>query len=250
MDALTIDSVSFSYKNKPALEKVSLTVAPGEFWAILGPNGGGKTTLLRLILGLLPLQHGRIEIFGRPARKSLDKVGYVPQHTDLRTDFPARVLDVVLMGIRGRIRKTQKEKAMECLDRLGMAECSQNMLADLSGGQIQRVLIARALLCDPQLLLMDEPTSNIDPQGRFCLYAFLADLAQEAAVVVVSHDLAMIRAGVTGLACVNRQLESTRGQILTQSMLTLLYGPHDANCPIDSYMDTLRGPGVPLTPSL
>ncbi len=250
MDALNIESVSFSYNSKAALENVSLSVAPGEFWAILGPNGGGKTTLLRLILGLLPLQKGRIQLFGQPAHKSLDKVGYVPQHTGLHSHFPARVLDVVLMGVRGRIQKAQQEKAMICLQRVGMGGYDQHMLADLSGGQIQRVLIARALLCDPQLLLLDEPTSNIDPQGRFCLYAFLADLAQDAAVVVVSHDLAMIRTGVTGLACVNRTLESVRGQVMTQSMVTLLYGPHDPTCPIDSYMDSLRAPDIPSQQSL
>ncbi|WP_035104718.1 metal ABC transporter ATP-binding protein [Desulfohalovibrio reitneri] len=235
--SIDVDHLSFSYDGRPVLRDVSLHLGEGEYLAVLGPNGGGKTTLLKLLVGLLRPDEGEIRLFGKPPGKVLDRVGYVPQHGEGNRAFPVRALDVALMGLHlHRPGKGDRERAMEALKRVEMADRAERLFADLSGGEAQRVLIARALASRPDLLLLDEPTSSIDPHGRFCFYEFLAGLARDTTVVVVSHDLSIMASGVTAVACVNRRLLYNPSPELTQEMLSLLYGSHEHTCPADTYM--------------
>src|SRR3989441_9588973 len=164
--ALALRDVSLGYEGRPILKGVTLTVEPGEFCALLGPNGAGKTTLLRGMLGLLPVLPGRIE-YGFDRRTS--PPGYVPQRESLDPIFPLTVLEVVLMGTFARLRplqpagRHQHRLAAECLAQVGLEAIAKQPFWALSGGQKERILIARALAAEPRLLLLDEPTAGVDP---------------------------------------------------------------------------------------
>lgn len=242
---IRIKDLSFAYNGDPVLEAVELSVEMGDFLAIVGPNGGGKTTLLRLILGLLKPRTGRIEVFGQPPGRTAEEVGYVPQHSNLAPGFPARVEEVVLMGLPHgprhgpRFWHDERERAARAMQRAGVAELAGRRLDELSGGQRQRVLVARALITEPRLLLLDEPLANIDPYGRQCIVETLTGLGRETTIVMVSHDLGITANAVTGIAAVNRFLIQTRGQSLTPEMLSLMYGVHEAGCPMHDHMHDL-----------
>ncbi len=245
---IDIRDMSFSYNGRPVLENVSLQVAPGEFLAILGPNGGGKTTLVKIILGLLTPVSGSVSVFGRKPDKAAGLIGYVPQRAEeqaYRQDIPITVMEVALMGLLrgwrlgfGYSRK-EKEKAAEALERVEMLGRAKDRFAALSGGQQKRVLIARALIADPKLIIMDEPTANIDPQGKFCFYESLSKLGRDVTVAAVSHDLTILAAKVTATACVNRRLAHSPSTRLTADMLNLLYGEHRHSCPMDAFMHAI-----------
>ncbi|MGD9366607.1 MAG: ABC transporter ATP-binding protein [Desulfobacteraceae bacterium] len=207
-----IEAVSFTYNGQTALENVNLTIAEGDFMALIGPNGGGKTTLIKLMIGLLKPQTGTIRILGRPPASASHQIGYVPQNTHINPSFPISAIDVVLMGQlqpgSRRIRHSQKDRvaAHEALDKMGMgAYCDQRM-GELSGGQRQRVFIARALVCEPKILLLDEPTAHIDTKGQTDFYQLLKKLNQEMTIVVVSHDLLLLSPHVKSVTCVNRRI--------------------------------------------
>lgn len=189
-----LHSVGFAHvRGTPVLADVDLTLARGERLAVVGPNGGGKTTLLRLLLGLLAPNRGRIEVFGRPPAEVRRQIGYVPQRTAIDTSVPASALDVVLTGCLRRapwgfrFGRRDRARAQEALERVGVSALSDRRLCELSGGQCQRVLIARALLGAPGLLLLDEPTSGIDTESARAIMASLFDLG-DTTLVVVSHD--------------------------------------------------------------
>ncbi|HAZ60128.1 MAG TPA: ABC transporter, partial [Gammaproteobacteria bacterium] len=192
---LSLRDVSFAYGQQPVLESVDLTVEAGEFLAIIGPNGGGKSTLLKLILGLLSPQQGRIEVLGRPSRQARAALGYCPQQATFRRDFPLRVLDVVLQGrlglpgTRWRYRSVDRQIVASALERVGIAGLAERPLTALSGGQFQRVLVARALVTEPALLLLDEPAAHLDERAGDDLHNLLASLAGPMAIIVVTHDL-------------------------------------------------------------
>ena len=248
--ALCIDQLGFSYSGcEPALEDVCLTMREGEFLAIIGPNGGGKTTLLRLILGLLRPQQGSVRVFGQAPSHVSRNIGYVPQFSTLRPDFPASVLEMVLMGAAcpslfgGGWSRTgkAKERAMEYLTVLGLGDCANSRVGTLSGGQRQRALVARALMSRPEsesgvpspfLLLLDEPTASIDPQGKFCFYEFIDKLRGNITMLVISHDLFMVSPFFSSIAFVNKQLTRFEGNSLSPENLTLLFGQHLHNCPV------------------
>ncbi len=249
---IDIERVSFAYDGQPVLEDISLRVDPGDFLAVLGPNGGGKTTLLRLVLGLLAPSAGSIRVFGREPRLAAGRIGYVPQVVDVRPDFPMTVLDATLMGLMtpgGRGRRpgpAERDAAREALERVGLAGRENARIGELSGGQKQRAYIARALVSGPELLLLDEPTSSIDPQGKFCFFDLLSELGRGVTIVVVSHDVSVVSARVSCVACVNRRLTYSRGPELTPEMLTLLFGVHRHSCAMDAYMRSLAGTFPPL----
>ena len=209
---IEITALSFAYEREVVLEDVILSIAERDFLAIIGPNGGGKSTLLKLILGLLKPSAGTIEIYGKPPSKSLSLVGYVPQNTNVNTDFPIKVIEVVLMGHVGGKRPLwgygveETACAMGALREVGMEEFAQRKIGDLSGGQRQRVMIARALCAHPKILLLDEPTASIDTQGQKEIYRLLKKLNQTMTVVVVSHDISVILGYATKAAHVNRRL--------------------------------------------
>ncbi len=243
---VSLENVSFSYNGAPALEDVNLQVRRGDFLVVLGPNGGGKTTLLKCILGLLAPQKGRVQVFGGPAGKCGGCMGYVPQQSEVKRSFPITAEQVARMGV-SRSEKNGREKAMLALRRVEMQDHAGKRFDALSGGQRQRVLVARALAGDPELLVLDEPTANVDPQGKVCLYDLLASLSSQATVIVVSHDLVFTAAGITSVAAVNKTLKQTRGRSLSKEMLSLLYGVHDHSCPMDELLDevtTLFGAGA------
>ncbi|NOY00060.1 MAG: ABC transporter ATP-binding protein [Verrucomicrobia bacterium] len=194
---IKFENVSRSFGIGPVLENVSFEIAPGESTCLIGPNGGGKTTLLRLMLGLIKPDCGKVEIFGSRPSRARRKMAYVPQHIRFDPLFPVNALDIVLMGrlnhLRfGRFCDDCKSTAYECLADVGLADAAHRPFADLSGGQRQRVLIARALACKPDLLLLDEPTANIDLSVEARLLDTFAELRKRMSIIMVSHDLDLI----------------------------------------------------------
>jgi zinc transport system ATP-binding protein len=228
--AIEFVDVDFAYGGVPVLEKVSLRVEAGEFWALLGPNGGGKSTLLKLALGLLHPDRGRIQIFGEAPSEARAKVGYVPQFATFPRDFPLAVQQVVFQGrLQARnwwrpMGKAHKLAAMDSLDRTGIADLAKRPIGALSGGQLQRVLIARALAAEPELLLLDEPTAHVDTDGEANFFDLLASLRKQMAIVMVSHDVGLVSAHVERIACLNRTLVWHGAVPLSEGVLAQLYG--------------------------
>lgn len=203
--------VSFTYDGLPVLEAVDLSIPRGDFVGIVGPNGGGKTTLLRLLLGLLRPTAGDLRVLGMPPVQARERVGYVPQVFSFDPAFPITVLEVVLMGRLGRGRRLgpharrESRAALEALSRVEMAAVARRRFADLSGGQRQRVLIARALATEPELLLLDEPTANVDVAQERGIYDLLRALNASVTIVMVSHNLSFVSELVRSVLCVNRR---------------------------------------------
>ncbi len=226
---IQFDDVSFAYPNTPVLENVNLTIRRGDFACLVGPNGGGKTTLLRLILGLLRPDCGRVRLFGQPPEQGRRRVGYMPQHAQLDPQFPVRVWDVVLMGrLGGRMfgpySAADRARAAEALAEVGLADFRRRPLAALSGGQRQRVLIARALACDPELLLLDEPTASLDPLVQDDMTELLRRLNERLTVVLVSHDVGFVIQHVKTVVCVNRGVAVHPAAPITGESIRALYG--------------------------
>ena len=241
--AIRLQNVCFAYNREDVLHDVSLSLDSGAFLAVIGPNGGGKTTLVKLMLGLLKPRHGSVEILGHAPCLSVPCVGYVPQYTAFDPEFPITVLEVVLLGLKRKhsrrlgAARHHTERALEVLAKVDMKRFAHRRFDELSGGQRQRVLIGRALMSEPDLLLFDEPTANIDPNGKLCLFDLLKDLCKGLTVVMVSHDLISASAGITDVAVVNRTL--IQGREITPDMLELIYGVHDSTCPLDGYLKSL-----------
>ena len=194
------------------LEGVSLSVSRYDFLGIIGPNGGGKSTLLKVVLGLVSPERGVVRVLGEPPERSRRHVGYVAQRPAFDRDFPASVWDVVLMGrypLRGLLRRygaADEMAAERALERVGMVAARQKQIGRLSGGEQQRVFIARALVGEPRLLLLDEPLANVDPAMQSDLYDLLGDLRRSVTVVMVSHDIGAVSVNVESIACLNRKL--------------------------------------------
>jgi zinc transport system ATP-binding protein len=209
---LTLRGLAFGYGARPVLEAVDLTIPPGEFLAVIGPNGGGKSTLLKLILGLLTPRQGHIEVLGLPPARARGRVGYCPQHAAFRRDFPLAVVDVVLQGrlglpgTRWRWRAEDRRAVAAALERVGLGGFDQRPLMALSGGQLQRVLVARALVTEPALLLLDEPAAHLDEQAADALIELLGGLAGPTTIVMVTHDLSCITERLNRVICVNRRV--------------------------------------------
>jgi len=218
----------------PVLEAVNLSIKQHDFLGIIGPNGGGKTTLLKAILGLITPTRGRITIFGLAPEKGRRFVGYVPQYSLFYRDFPVSVLDVVLMGRLGRMRPPRRYSeedmriAYEALETVEMLEYKDRQIGKLSGGQQQRVFIARALVNQPKLLLLDEPMANVDPQMQKELYELFESLRKQMAIVLVSHDISAVSIYVTKIACLNRKLYYHNTKEISKEELESTY-----QCPVD-----------------
>ncbi|GLI35422.1 MAG: metal ABC transporter ATP-binding protein [Deltaproteobacteria bacterium] len=232
--AIEIEDVFFSYDGHLVLRDVNLKIEHGEFLAILGPNGSGKTTLLKLMLGILKPQRGTVRIFGKEPHKVVDRIGYVPQDTNINKDFPITVQDVALMGRlgqTGRSRRYSHEDILivqQALERVKMWEYRGRPIGKLSGGQRQRVFIARALAANPSILFMDEPTSNVDKALQTELYEFLKELNRSMTIVVVSHDLSVLSSYIKSVACLNQTLYFHAAAEITQEMMDMAY-----HCPVE-----------------
>lgn len=228
--------VSFSYEGLPVLRHVDFVLRDGDFVGIIGPNAGGKTTLLKLILGLIEPDEGTVRVFGRSPKQARGMVGYVPQYTRFDRSFPIRVRHAVAMGLlgaggrgaAGRGDRDRDEAVERALDRVELGGVAERQIGHLSGGQLQRVLIARALVGDPGLLLLDEPTSSVDTRIGRSVHELLEDLADEMTIVLVSHDIGVISRHVHTIACLNVEMHYHHSKELTPDMVEAAYG-----CPVD-----------------
>ncbi len=230
---LKINDVSFSFNGHTVLRDVNLMLKEGEFLAVIGPNGGGKTTLLKLLLGLLEADRGDIMVFGKPPRKVTHRMGYVPQEVHFNKSFPISAMDVVLMGrLRSGIawsRHSQGDRiaAERVLKQMEMWEYRNYSIGELSGGQRQRIFIARALVTEPEILLLDEPTTSIDTKGQEDFYNLLKYLNEKITIVLVSHDLMILSSHVKSVACVNQLVHYHDDATITNEMVDM------CNCPVE-----------------
>jgi zinc transport system ATP-binding protein len=232
-----IEKVSVRYGEVSVLEDIDLTVDPGDFLGIIGPNGSGKTTLLRIMLGLLAPTSGQVRLFGHPpaSLKQWGRLGYVPQKATFDPALPVTVGEVVAsgliatLGLLRRVRAAERQRVADVLAQVGMTAHAAARVGSLSVGQQQRVLIARALVSDPELLILDEPTGGVDPEAQTSFYALLHHLNREREVtlILVSHDIGVVAKEVTRLACLNRRLifHGRPGDFLSDAALAALYGP-------------------------
>jgi len=207
-----IQNINFSYHSQKVLDDINLKVYKNDFLAIIGPNGGGKSTLLKLILGLEKYKKGSIKIYDEKISKNISKIGYVPQNTNINTNFPIKVLDVVMMGhihekksFFGH-KEDEKKCALGALTQVGMQDYASNKIGSLSGGQRQRVMIARALCANPKILILDEPTASIDVEGQKQIYELLQMLNKSISIIVVSHDISVILSYASKVAHINKRL--------------------------------------------
>ncbi len=233
-------NLNFSYDRQPVISGVNLKIQSGDFMAMIGPNGGGKTTLLKLMLGLLKADSGSIRIFGKPPKEVSYRIGYVPQDIHINQNFPISSSDVVLMGKlkpgKGWSRHAKEDRidALQALERVGIGKYSNRRIGELSVGQKQRVFIARALVTDPDILFLDEPTASIDTKGQNEFYAILKELNQKITIIVVSHDLMVISRYVKSVACVNQSLHYHGDAELTGEMIEMMYDCKiEDTCPIE-----------------
>jgi len=239
---ISLQDVTFSYNGAPVLEQVNLEIERGDFTAVLGPNGGGKSTLIKLLLGLIIPQRGTVRVLGRAPGKCGDRIGYMPQYTYVSGAFPITVLDVVSMGVVRsglsgvagfRPGKSVMKKAHAALERVGLGSMAKRRISDLSGGQRQRVFIARAVVSDPELLLLDEPTASVDQENRVSLFGLLRELNNNMTIIMVSHDLSTIAKSVKSVACVNKTLHFHNAPLITGEMFKMAYGEQNGCCPVE-----------------
>lgn len=226
---ICFEGVSFSYGRSQVIEDADFDIYQGESVCVVGPNGGGKSTLLKLMLGLLQPDTGAIKLLSDTPKRSRSRVGYVPQQIDFDPLFPVSVLDVVLMGRLSRRTfgfgsRADSAAAMEALDKMGLASRAHDAFAALSGGQRQAVLIARALAARVDVLLLDEPTAHVDVAAEERLLKSLKALQTDLTLVTVSHDLAFVSRSVPKVVCVNRCVHVHPTAELTDARLRKLYG--------------------------
>jgi len=232
-DVITLDRITAGYrKGSPIIQKVDLEVRERDFLAVIGPNGGGKTTLLKVILGLLTPWEGSVTVLGRSPKVARSEIGYVPQVIP-DEPFPITAMDVVLMGrlrhsgLLRRFTVKDREAAERNLEKLNIVNLANHSMNSLSGGQKQRVLIARALAGMPRILLLDEPVASVDNDTQESFFNLLAELNSTITIVFVTHDVGAVSAHVKNIACINRNLIS-HGETLSSESVARAYG-----CPFE-----------------
>ncbi len=228
--AVFVKDLWFAYNGYPALENVNLSIPQGDFVSVVGPNGGGKTTLLKVILGLLRPTRGEVRVMGTTPEQARPRIGYMPQHTQLDPLFPATLMDVALMGRLGRrglfggYSREDKNVVSEALKQVGLYELRKKSFSALSGGQRQRLLIARALACEPELLLLDEPAANLDAVMETDLYELLRRLNERLTIMMVSHDLGFVSRIIKSVICVKRKVLMHPTTEITGEIINDIYG--------------------------
>jgi zinc transport system ATP-binding protein len=233
IEIVRLKDIRVHYFDIPVLEDITLSIFQHDFLGIIGPNGGGKSTLLKVILGLVKPYSGSVSVFGKPPEQARSWIGYVPQRSSFDHDFPVSVWDVVMMGRYGktglfrRYNRGDKTTAEKALARVGMRDYRNKQIGRLSGGQQQRVFIARALVAEPKLLLLDEPTASIDPTMQTEFYELLEELKKSLTIVMVSHDIGAVSIYVDKIACLNLQLYYHGSKEITPEILEATY-----KCPV------------------
>jgi zinc transport system ATP-binding protein len=234
LPAIEVRGVWLTFRGMTVLEDITFSVEPGDFVGLIGPNGGGKSVLLKVILGLIKPDRGTVRIFGQPPEHAGGAFAYVPQHPPFDPRFPIRVKDVVMLGrlgsrhlFRGHTAE-DRERAMTALREVQVEHLADREIGKLSGGQLQRVLIARGLATDARLLLLDEPTASLDSAVMIPFYELLHRLSERMTIVLVSHDLGVMSKHVKSVACLNRTLHYHHSREITSEMVEEAYG-----CPID-----------------
>ncbi len=234
LEAIAIQNLWAGYNGYSVLEDINLSVKELDFVGLIGPNGGGKSTLLKVLLGLLPITKGEVKILGRSIKQGRRYIGYVPQAVECDRNFPISVWDVVKMGRLGKrgifqpYNAKDNEIVANALRNVDMLHLRDRTIGDLSGGQRQRVYIARALATEPQILLLDEPTASVDPQVRSNIYELLQKLNQSITILMISHDMGVISSYVKTVGCLNRRLFYHNDREIKPEMLEAAY-----QCPID-----------------
>ena len=227
---IKFDQVSYGYTRARVLEDINLVINAEEFFGIIGPNAAGKSTLLKLMLGLLEPDEGKITVMGKPPAEARTHIGYVPQHPSFPRNFPISVLDVVLLGrvgmknSLGGFNGRDREVALESLRVVEIADLAAQPIRILSGGQMQRMLIARALASEPSVLILDEPTANIDVQAEENIFALLKKYNEHMTIIVVSHDIAFISGYVNRVGCLNKTLICHETGSISGKTIEELYG--------------------------
>lgn len=222
MSVIEIKNLNFSYGKNRVLSDVNLEIEENDFVAIIGPNGGGKSTLMKLMVGLLKPESGTVSLFGEKVPSKKVEIGYVPQNTNKNIDFPITVGECVATGLLGISPKGAEVKA--ALARVKMDGFLNRRLGELSGGERQRVLIARALVCSPKILFLDEPTNNIDAAGQQALYQLLSEFSESMTIVIVTHDVMALSSRIKSIVCVNRNVHYHEGSRMTPEMFSDAYG--------------------------
>ncbi len=238
---ISLKDICVHLGEKDVLHNINLDIEEGAFVGLIGPNGGGKTTLLKVVLGLMEPTRGRVRIYGHPPSelaRAGHSVGYVPQRSYVDLHFPVSVLDVVLMGTYGRVGlfgkpgKKELEVASECLRMVGMSDYAERPIGRLSGGQQKRVFIARALASQSHLLIMDEPTAAVDIAAQQSFYHLLGHLRSQLSLTIImsTHDIGAVQFHADRLACLNRALYyyGTVPEVLSKEFVEKLYGYSDA----------------------
>jgi zinc transport system ATP-binding protein len=227
---INIQNLHFAYNSVPILSAVDLQINEGEFLGIVGPNAGGKSTLLKIILGLLPVQQGKVEVLGISPRAASHAIGYVPQYPSFARDFPISVEQVVQLGLLGkkpkRLSSTDKQAIQQTLAEVEADNIAQRQIGSLSGGQLQRVLLARALVSQPRILIFASPNTHIDQRLESEIFDLLKIFNKRMTILVVSHDIAFISKYVNRVACINRTLVCHQTDTIDGQVIQDLYGEH------------------------
>lgn len=231
---IEISGLSFSYGSSVILEDIELKLTDGEFVAIIGPNGAGKSTLIKLLLGFLPLQKGTILIDGVPHLNWLkdNPIGYLPQREEFDRRFPASGLDIVLMGLAGelplgsRFQAKHKKRALEAMDISRVTELAAKQVGSMSGGELQRVFLARAIVSNSKYLVLDEPEASVDHPGVQDFFALLRDLNQSGkTIITISHDLNTLSEYCSFMVCLNKHLHChTKTEMLNAELIHKTFG--------------------------
>ena len=210
LKAVEINNLSIKYNEQLVLHDINFSIEEKDFMAIIGPNGGGKSTLLKVILGILTPDTGEVKVFGREPKKARDLMGYLPQNLVFDPDFPINVFETVLTGryhvLFKDYSKQDRKAVLQSLKDVEMQDLKDRQISKLSGGQMQRVFIARAIVREPKLLLMDEPMASIDPEMQRSFYDLMSQLKDKMSIVLVSHDVGAVSTHVDKIACLNREL--------------------------------------------